>query len=332
MVVRGKMRARYNLKPMLSRTKPNLNPGEISRVVTEFAGEPPVKVTELTDGWFGAAFAVEFAEQDDLVMKVSPEGEGCLLRYEANLMAAEVGASQLVRAKADLPIPEIVRYDTTREHLPYDYFLVKRLRGVPYNHVKETMSLDAKEAVDRQIARHLVELHSKVKSAKFGLFNGPFFDSYVDAAANWLDDLRADFADFGVDGVAEGMQAATELLPALSGLKQAHLIHWDLWDGNIFVIPETGEVTGYIDFERARWGDPLMEQNFMEPNPVIAEEYGGALNEENARTRICFAKLYLHLIMVAECVPRGFASDHEAWARRLLAESITEAQMLNGGL
>ncbi len=38
------------------------------------------------------------------------------------------------------------------------------------------------------------------------------------------------------------------------------LVHWDAWDSNFFV--EDGKVTGLIDFERALWGDPLMEAQF----------------------------------------------------------------------
>jgi hypothetical protein len=39
-------------------------------------------------------------------------------------------------------------------------------------------------------------------------------------------------------------------------------VQWDLWDGNVLVDPASGALTGYLDFERALWGDPLLEFQF----------------------------------------------------------------------
>ena len=38
------------------------------------------------------------------------------------------------------------------------------------------------------------------------------------------------------------------------------LVHWDLWEGNVFV--SGGKITGIIDWERALWADPLLELGF----------------------------------------------------------------------
>lgn len=38
------------------------------------------------------------------------------------------------------------------------------------------------------------------------------------------------------------------------------LVHWDIWDGNIFV--KNGKITGIIDWERCLWGNALMEAGF----------------------------------------------------------------------
>ena len=35
---------------------------------------------------------------------------------------------------------------------------------------------------------------------------------------------------------------------------EPRLVHWDLWDGNIFV--SDGMITGLIDWERSIWGIP----------------------------------------------------------------------------
>ena len=53
-----------------------------------------------------------------------------------------------------------------------------------------------------------------------------------------------------------------EAHPALDEVQSPRLVHWDLWDGNVFVDPATAQITGISDFERSLWGDPLMEVNF----------------------------------------------------------------------
>ena len=64
--------------------------------------------------------------------------------------------------------------------------------------------------------------------------------------------------------------------PALDDVRVPQLVHWDLWDGNIFVEPKTGQITGIIDFERALWGDPLMEFQYrtLEITPAYESGYG----------------------------------------------------------
>jgi len=49
-------------------------------------------------------------------------------------------------------------------------------------------------------------------------------------------------------------------LDALRDVTEPRLLHWDLWDGN--VLRKEGRVSGIVDFERAIWGDPLMEFYF----------------------------------------------------------------------
>ena len=49
-------------------------------------------------------------------------------------------------------------------------------------------------------------------------------------------------------------------LDVLDEVSEPALVHWDLWAGNVFV--KDGKITGITDFERALWGDPLMEHYF----------------------------------------------------------------------
>lgn len=55
---------------------------------------------------------------------------------------------------------------------------------------------------------------------------------------------------------------------------QPHLVHWNLWAGNIFV--QERRVTGLIDFEQSMWADILMETGFRtsQQNAAFLRGYG----------------------------------------------------------
>ena len=95
---------------------------------------------------------------------------------------------------------------------------------------------------------------------------------------------------------------------ALNQVKQPIFVHWDLWDGNVFV--KDGKVSGIIDFERAIWGDPLMEYFFRAHcyNENFNTGYGADLREE-APIRALLYDLYLYLIMVIETKYRNYPDN-----------------------
>jgi aminoglycoside phosphotransferase (APT) family kinase protein len=113
---------------------------------------------------------------------------------------------------------------------------------------------------------------------------------------------------------------------ALDEVDTPRLVHWDLWDGNVFVDPATGQVSGLIDFERALWGDPLMEANFVfwQSSAAFLEGYGTPMLDTPAKqTRRLLYNLYLWLIMVIECYYREYENDNqEKWARGQLERDL----------
>ena len=117
---------------------------------------------------------------------------------------------------------------------------------------------------------------------------------------------------------------------ALDEVRIPRLVHWDLWDGNIFIHPEKKNITGLIDFERALWADPLMEANFgaFGINPSFMEGYGKEmLATINQQKRHTLYDIYLFLIMIIECYFRKYDTNkQENWAREKLK---AELEILN---
>lgn len=92
-------------------------------------------------------------------------------------------------------------------------------------------------------------------------------------------------------------------------VKTPRFIHWDIWDGNIFV--KDGKIEGIIDFERCLWADELMEVGFRTYGyrEAFFEGYGiEKLNPEEKR-RAKWYDIYLFLIWCTEGEYRKYEDD-----------------------
>ncbi len=119
------------------------------------------------------------------------------------------------------------------------------------------------------------------------------------------------------------------------------LVHFDLWDGNVFIQPRNGAerdgytIEGLIDGERAFYGDPIAElvslALFTDPaqRPGLLPGYLGRVMTDRERTRLRLYTVYLYLIMVTEGATRGFdPAEHEPIRRAALAHLDAELTAL----
>lgn len=91
---------------------------------------------ELKDGCFNAAYAITLADGLRCVLKVAPPDGVRVLRYERDILAAEVAVMRLVRQYTEMPVPAILGYDTSRRLVESDFYLMAFIEGVPLNKVE----------------------------------------------------------------------------------------------------------------------------------------------------------------------------------------------------
>jgi fructosamine-3-kinase len=78
-------------------------------VAAHFGGQAKIeRYTELTDGFYNAAYLIELADGHKSVLKAAPPDHVRVLRYEKNIMRAEVDVLRLVRARTEVPVPEVI--------------------------------------------------------------------------------------------------------------------------------------------------------------------------------------------------------------------------------
>ncbi|MEZ5251957.1 MAG: phosphotransferase [Ilumatobacteraceae bacterium] len=278
------------------------------------AGVPAARCTELTDGYFNAAYRLDLDDGTTWVLKVAPPGVE-VLWYEHDILHAEIDALRLVRDHTDAPVPDVVWVDEATR-LPSPSFVMSYVPGVSLAGARDRLTTEALADLDATIGGHLAQVHT-ITSPTFGLLSParPAHTTWRAAFGEIVEFLLLDGERAGVVlpvGYDELRSALVSCSDALDEVAVANLVLWDLWDGNVLVHPDTGRLGGYLDFERALWGDPLLEFQFGPHGraTAVAAGYGrDLLDSPGAGRRRTLYSLYHHLVLSIEGAYRQYPAD-----------------------
>lgn len=294
-------------------TKYQIDPLQAEKIVQRHFGRDQsiVHIHEYTDGYYNAVYHLVLTSGKDCILKIAPTTQMRVMRYEKNLMQAEVASLQLVRQRTEMPVPLVLAHDASYTLLPNEYFLMETIHGSNYNQIRGELTPAQQAVIDYEIGRLLAQMNL-ITGERFGYYAQPDQQagSWRAAFDSMLQGVLADGQDLQVplslpyEKLYDRLSACFD---ALDEVKTPCLVHWDLWDGNIFIDPETARITGMIDFERVMWADPLMEFNFGFPRPDFLAGYGRPMLEtENQRLRRSLYNLYLDLILIIEAYFREY--------------------------
>lgn len=297
--------------------RPRLDRADVEALVRERLGDD-LEFTgheEFTDGFFNAAHGLDLADGRRVVVKVAPDRDLKLLTYEVDLMATEIECFERAIA-AGVPMPRLWHGDAEG-----GLMIIDRLAGHSLPAVRDDIPAPERLALRREIG---------AMSARFALVTGERFGyprrSGRTAADTWggsflamVGDVLADIAEQGLSlplptGDLAALFAAERGL--LDEVDRPALVHFDLWDGNIFVERDgTGwAVEAFIDGERAFYGDPIAELVSLqfipeEEFPAVVDGFLGRDLTPGEERRLALYRMYLMLILVAECGVRGFDAE-----------------------
>lgn len=287
-----------------------------------FPGLEMVSAIELTEGLCNAAYRITLSDGRDTILKIAPERSENLLANEVGLMTAEVAAMELVRQHTDLPIAAVQFYDTSKTLCTSDYFFMDALPGRSLFSIRDSLPKDVYRAYHREIGRCTQKIAS-ITGPHFGLLGDPdhqftrLHDLLRWMVHNVLNDAARKAVVIGVS--AEDILAALDADGAIfDEVTTPRLIHWDMWEGNIFV--QDGHVSGIIDWERAMWSEPLMDDRFRRHTRTDAflAGYGKPELTPSETRRILWYDLFLYLTMMTEGEYRGYPDDSQyRWTKPL---------------
>ncbi|MFX3635134.1 MAG: phosphotransferase family protein [Candidatus Pristimantibacillus sp.] len=309
---------------MDSVTKMKISTEQINSIVQQAFGNKIISAVELSDGWANSAYDLLMIDGRTAILKAAPLKDIPVMRYENKIMTAEVEVLKLVGQQSRVPVPEVHLHDASCTIIPTEYFIMEKLNGSPYNHVKDSLSEQERKSIEYELGKYNAVIN-EIKGEKFG-----YFAQMEQGRAHWQDafyemisGVLADGRDANVELPASYAVIEQEIasrMDCLVEVQEPKLVHWDLWDGNVFVHDK--QISGIIDFERAMWGDHLIEHYFSHfgPSNAFEQGYGQGPLTANEQARRALYDLYLDLILLIECDYRQYSNEsHVKWAQDNMA-------------
>lgn len=304
------------------------DPDAVARVLAPL-GE--VSSLELLDGGtFASVWEAGFVDREPAIVKIAPPDDApSLLLYEERMLRTEAQTMRLAEQRG-WPYPRLLLLDVSREVMPVDVLAMSRMPGERWDLVESEMSADANDRATRELGRILASVHTEV-GAEFG-----YPSSSTLRAATWPDAVRLIIESVLSDARAAGVglpearirAALAAVHDTLAAVTEPRLVHGDPWPGNVFVVPESGEVLGIIDVERALWADPLFDvvagdaMNAGEPD-VRRASVDAFTRDELGRIRLY--RVWFTSVITTEIVPRGFEGEWLIEYRAHLAANLETA-------
>lgn len=283
-------------------------------------------IRELTEGMCNVTYSISFCDGYECILKIAARDRTGNTSNEINLMKAEVDAMKIVASKTDIRIAKIEYYDTSKTICDGDYFFMEKLDGDNLIFIKDTLSQYQTDTISKEVGdieRKLTE----IKNPTFGFIGdeiryNKLYDFVKIMLANLINDAKVKNIDIVYDGdfLLKDLEADR---CAFTSVSEASLVHWDLWEGNVFV--KDGHVSGIIDWERAVWGDPFMDDRFRHHNmnEKFLEGFGKTSFTEDERIRIKWYDIILYLTMMIEVFYREFEDKGQyEWAKEMLKKIL----------
>ena len=287
-----------------------------------FPEKTAASIKELTEGMCNVTYNITFTDGYECILKIAAKDRTGNTSNEINLMEAEVTAMKLVREHCSFKVADVLAYDCSKTICDGDYFFMEKLTGTNYSFIRDKMPEETKRNIAKEIGGISRQLCS-ITNPQFGFLGGTKrYDCLADFVRTMLTNLISDGQKKNVDLGCDADQLLEEFEAEkhiFDEVKSATLVHWDMWEGNVFV--EEDHVSGIIDWERVMWGEPFMDDRFRKHNRNndFLEGFGKQEFTETESKRLRWYDIILYLTMMVEVFYREFEDKGQYyWSKEQL--------------
>ena len=149
---------------MESSTKNRLTSKQIQALSQQAFGTDVKEYAENCIGEFNTIYIIKLADRE-VVLKIAPKDDTGVLRYEKNAMQTEVDALRLIKAKTDIPVPEVLFY--SKQICDFDYFFAEKLQGENFYKVSPELSAEQNSKILFRIGQYNRQIN-EIRNKKFG--------------------------------------------------------------------------------------------------------------------------------------------------------------------
>ncbi|KAF3927303.1 hypothetical protein ABW21_db0201158 [Orbilia brochopaga] len=313
-------------------------------VKTAYHGRRHVRRLEELDSTSASCpqYLITLDDDSQLLLRLAPPADVRVLQHDRDVLAADVEVLELIRENApEVPVPDVVLHESGNATLPgtqpISFLLTTHVPGVPLDVARQQQQQLPNEVLallDYELGRHTRQI-SRITSSRFGLASsGKRYSTWRAAFLSMFESLLRDAEDLFVSVPYEVLRwHVGRLSAALDEVTVPQLVCCGLSDPQTSVLVDevTGRLNGLVNFERAVWGDPLMEASFREPSCAFLSGYGGSpLSGPHARARILLYTLYHYLGAVVEVYYHGLNHEFESTARKGLVRCLKSLSEYRG--
>lgn len=297
----------------MSVTKYELSFETLARITEARLSARLSAVEPLTAGLCNALYALTLEDGRRCVLKAASPGKAGLRRGEAWLMETELEAMRLAGSKG-IPVPAILTQDDGGNLCEAPYFIMSFVPGTCMGTMTRTWSVEEKEYWYGEIGR-LAKRIASIEGDAFGILaSGRTFPDNFSFFVDFFSLLLADAEDGRIDlGVSPDRLASrlNRSRTALEAVDVPCLVHYDLWENNLMV--EDGKIVGVLDWERAVFGDPLMEERFRNyaVHPAFLAAYGKTAFTPAETERCLWYDMAMDAALMIEVFFRGYADTRQ---------------------
>ncbi|WP_436923291.1 phosphotransferase family protein [Halosimplex amylolyticum] len=323
-------------------TESEIPPETITRMVQHV--EPTWRVAETTAATEGAHLVYHLGVETDAgrrrcVLKATPPDQSPSCDGEARLLA-------ILDAETDLPVPEVFGAVDEHEAFQAPYFLMSTLPGT-YHPRRDLPDLptDLVAGIARSTGRHLAHLHRFEAVDAYGYLtaeSGRTLDGGRPAAdpsqltvhdpiRSWPDYLDAEIvriteglAETRFSDLAETVRAALEARVEVvtdDGEVDPVVARIDQSLDNVLVDPETGDLTGLLDWEFCVAATPAYDLAFVE-HTLLGGHWRLFHGETDLRSTIQSGLLDGYAEAGPARVVDRFRAERECYATVVLAHEL----------